>query len=170
MRAHRAFGWGVQGLEGQRTPAILFVCMGNICRSPTVEAVARAEFARTGLDAVVASAGTEDYHVGQGADRRAIAFAKAHGYELSAHRARQVRRTDFDTYDLVLAMDRRNLEDLARFVPERAARGPLLFLGDEEVPDPYYGGDADFLRVIELARTGVAALAARLRAGRPEER
>jgi protein-tyrosine phosphatase len=67
-------------------------------------------------------------------------------------------------------MDRRNLEDLARFVPERAARGPLLFLGDDEVPDPYYGGDADFLRVIELARTGVAALAARLRAGRPEER
>lgn len=164
MRAHRAFGWGIQGLEGQRKPAILFVCMGNICRSPTVEAVARAEFARSGLDAVVASAGTEDYHAGQGADRRAIALAKAHGYELAAHRARQVQRTDFDTYDLVLAMDRRNLEDLERFVPARASRVPLLFLGDAEVPDPYYGGDAEFLRVIELARMGVAALATRLRA------
>lgn len=156
-------------MKGHHKPAILFVCMGNICRSPTVEAVARAEFARDGIDAFVASAGTEDYHVGQGADRRTIAFAETHGYALAAHRARQVRSGDFEEFDLVLAMDRRNLRDLQRFRPPRGRATPALFLGDAEVPDPYYGGDADFLRVIELARSGVAALAARLRAARPED-
>ena len=156
-------------MKGQRQPAILFVCMGNICRSPTVEAVARAEFARVGLDARVASAGTEGYHVGERADRRAIAFAESHGYALSAHRARQVRPDDFEAFDLVLAMDQRNLRDLQRFRTPRGATAPALFLGDAEVPDPYYGGDADFLRVIDLAREGVAALAERLRSEQPEE-
>jgi protein-tyrosine phosphatase len=155
-------------MKSYRKPAILFVCMGNICRSPTVEALARVEFARGGLDVLVASAGTEDYHVGQPADRRAIAFAEAHGYPLSAHRARQVRADDFEAFDLVLAMDNRNLHDLRRFRPPRGATEPTLFLGDAEVPDPYYGGDPDFLRVIELARVGVAALSARLRAEQPE--
>lgn len=156
-------------MRGQRPPAILFVCMGNICRSPTVEAVARAEFARIGLDARVASAGTEDYHVGQPADRRSIEMAQAHGYALAAHRARQVRAADFDDFDFVLAMDRRNLRDLQRMRIPRAGVVPSLFLGDAEVPDPYYGGEADFLRVIELARDGVAALARRLRTETVEE-
>jgi len=155
-------------MKGHPPPAILFVCMGNICRSPTVEAVARAEFARSGFDARVASAGTEDYHVGEPADRRAIAFAQAHGYELDAHRARQVRADDFDAFDLVLAMDQRNLRDLQRFRTARDRTAPALFLGDAEVPDPYYGGDADFLRVIDLAREGVAAIVRRLRSEQPE--
>jgi protein-tyrosine phosphatase len=156
-------------MNGQHRPAILFVCMGNICRSPTVEAVARTEFARSGLDAFVASAGTEAYHVGEGADRRSIAFAQAHGYALDAHRARQVRAEDFEEFDLVLAMDRRNLRDLQRFRTPRARTTPALFLGDAEVPDPYYGGDEGFLRVIELARSGVAALAGRMHPRRPED-
>lgn len=156
-------------MKGHRPPAILFVCMGNICRSPTVEAVARAEFVRSGFEALVASAGTEDYHVGERADRRAIAFAEAHGYALAGHRARQLRPDDFEAFDLVLAMDQRNLRDLQRFRTPRGTTTPALFLGDAEVPDPYYGGDADFLRVIALAREGVAALAERLRSEQPEE-
>lgn len=142
--------------------------MGNICRSPMVEAVARVELARAGVAARVASAGTESYHVGDRADARAIEVAEAHGYPLARHRARQVVREDFERYDHVLVMDRVNLRALARL---QAAQGaPRLFLEQagldvDEVPDPYYGQRADFERVLELARAGVAALAAQLRAG-----
>lgn len=142
-------------------PSFLFVCLGNICRSPTIEAVARAEFARAGLDVEVASAGTADYHIGRGADPRSIAFGKRHGYDLSAHRARQVRREDFEAFDHVLAMDCDNLSALRALAP--AGREPALFLGDAEVPDPYYGGDDGFEEVVALAREGVAAWITRLR-------
>lgn len=140
---------------------LLFVCLGNICRSPTVEAVARTEFARAGLGIDVASAGTAGYHAGHGADPRSIRFAAAHGYDLSRHRARQLRREDFAAFDHVLAMDRANLRDLRAIAPSGAT--PALFLGDAELPDPYYGGDEDFEQVIALARSGVAAWIARLR-------
>lgn len=140
---------------------ILFVCLGNICRSPTVEAVARAEFERAGLAVEVASAGTAGYHAGHGADPRSVRFAAAHGYDLSRHRARQLRRDDFVAFDHVLAMDRDNLRELRRVAPPGAT--PELFLGDAEVPDPYYGGDAGFEEVIALARSGIAAWIARLR-------
>lgn len=139
----------------------LFVCLGNICRSPTVEAVARTEFARAGLGIDVASAGTAGYHAGHGADPRSIRFAAAHGYDLSRHRARPLRREDFAAFDHVLAMDRTNLRDLRAIAPPGAT--PALFLGDAELPDPYYGGDEDFEQVIALARSGVAAWIARLR-------
>lgn len=144
-------------------PRLLFVCMGNICRSPTVEAVARTEFALAGIDAEVDSAGTEDYHVGEPPDPRSIRAAAAHGYDLAALRARQVQPADFDRFDFVLAMDRVNLRALQRF--RRSAQGiePALFLGDEELPDPYYGKAADFERVIQLAREGVGSLVRRLR-------
>ncbi len=140
---------------------LCFVCLGNICRSPTVEAVARTEFARAGLDVVVASAGTAGYHIGRTADARSIAFAARHGYDLSAHRARQFRRADFAAFDHVLAMDRDNLAALRELAP--AGHAPSLFLGDAEVPDPYYGGGDGFEQVIELAREGVSAWIARLR-------
>jgi protein-tyrosine phosphatase len=143
---------------------ILFVCMGNICRSPIVEAVARAEFARAGIEAEVASAGTEAYHVGGRADARAIRIAQEHGYALAAHRARQVCRGDFTAFDHLLAMDRTNLRALQRLRLADEGCTPVLFLGDDEVPDPYYGADADFVHVVALARSGVAALAQRLRA------
>ncbi len=149
-------------MEPKKNERILFVCMGNICRSPIVEGVARVEFERAGIRVDVASAGTESYHVGAPADRRAIAAAHAQGYPLEAHRARQVRAADFADFDRVLAMDRRNLEDLRRFRPRAAGVVPALLLDPDEVPDPYYGSDADFQRVIELARRGVAALIARL--------
>jgi len=145
--------------------SFLFVCMGNICRSPTVEAVARAEFARHGIAAVVESAATEDYHIGQGADARSIAVAAAHGYSLAGHRARQVCPGDFGRFGYVLAMDRGNLHALQRFRPPTGGVEPALFLGADELPDPYYGGAADFERVVELAREGVAAWIERLRVG-----
>lgn len=148
---------------------ILFVCLGNICRSPTVEAVARVELARTGLAASVASAGTEDYHVGASADRRAIAVAEAAGYPMAAHRARQIDAADFDDYDHVLAMDAANLRALERVCPAASRdRVALLlpfagFTARSDVPDPYYGSQRDFEQVLSLAREGVAALAERLR-------
>lgn len=147
---------------------ILFFCMGNICRSPVVAAVARARFARAGLSAHVDSAGTENYHIGEPADARAIASARAAGYDISAHRARQLAPLDFGAFDWLLAMDRVNLraararcgaeysEKLGLFLP-RAGVADL-----DEVPDPYYGGHADFQRVIELAERGADGLIAML--------
>ena len=155
---------------------ILFVCMGNICRSPMVETVARVELARAGIAAEVASAGTENYHVGEGADPRAIEMAQAHGYPLAQHRVRQVRAADFDDFDLVLAMDRVNLRALERHRPRADARAAALFLTHvgfdeiDEVPDPYYGSRRDFERVLDLARRGSALLIERLSASRTEAR
>lgn len=150
-------------MSARKPPSFLFVCMGNICRSPTVEAVARVEFARAGFAVEVASAGTEGYHVGDAADPRSIAIAEGYGYPLARHRARQVVRADFERYDYVLAMDRVNLRALERVRPDSGGVTPLLFLGDAEVPDPYYGSHADFERVVALARSGVDAWIERLR-------
>ena len=149
---------------------LLFVCMGNICRSPVAEYVVRSEFVRCGIDIVVASAGTGPWHIGKSADARTLASAAASGYDLSAHRARQLQRTDFDRYDLVLAMDRQNLQTiLSRCPAERAGRVALFLpfagvVAPDEVPDPYYGVAEDFERVIELARAGAQGLARKLAA------
>jgi len=146
----------------------LMVCAGNICRSPVAEYVVRAELARAGMDIAVASAGTGPWHVGKPADARAQASAAGHGYDLSAHRARQVQREDFARYDLVLAMDQHNLDELLARCPQQYTSRLALFLpftgivGPREVPDPYYGGPADFERVIELAVQGAQALRERL--------
>jgi protein-tyrosine phosphatase len=150
---------------------VLFVCMGNICRSPIVESVARIEFARAGMDVQVASAGTENYHVGQPADRRAIRIAESHDYPLAEHRARQVRMQDFTSFDHLLVMDRVNLDALQSMFSDTTGAHRALFLAaaglnDAEVPDPYYGTHADFERVVELARSGVAGLIGQWRAQR----
>ena len=148
---------------------ILFVCMGNICRSPVIEIVARQQLRRAGLAVEVASAGTEDYHVGGSADRRSIASARAAGYDLAAHRARQVCAADFEAFDHVLAMDQVNLRALRSLCPAVHAQKLELFLRHaqvappDEVPDPYYGAAADFRKVIELAEAGAQGLIARLR-------
>lgn len=150
---------------------VLCVCLGNICRSPTAEGVLR-ELARREapqLVTAVDSAGTAGYHVGDPPDPRTVAAARQRGYDLSTLRARQVSRRDFTEYDLILAMDRANLAALQRAAPG-AAQGRLgLFLqfaagreGDE-VPDPYYGGHADFERVLDLVEQGARALLAHLR-------
>jgi protein-tyrosine phosphatase len=148
---------------------ILFFCMGNICRSPVVEAVARARFTQAQLRVEVASAGTESYHIGERADPRAIASARASGYDLAAHRARQLQSRDFTDFDWLLAMDRVNLRAALARCPQADHAKLELFLphagvpGEIEVPDPYYGGSADFHRVIELAEAGADGLIARLR-------
>ena len=147
---------------------ILFVCLGNICRSPTAEAVARAEFARAGLDVEVDSAGTAGYHVGEPPDPRSIAAGAAHGYDLAPLRARKIVADDFRRFDRVLAMDRDNLRDLRALRPHDGVE-PALFLDGGDVPDPYYGGADDFARVVMLAREGVAALVDELR-GRSRRR
>jgi len=147
-----------EGMENETTLGVLFVCLGNICRSPTAEGVFRHAVARAGLGARIRvdSAGTGDWHIGRPPDRRAIAAARERGYDLSDLRARQVRRSDFTRFDWVLAMDRTNLVALHTLRPA-GYRGHLgLFLelapalGVVEVPDPYFGGHLDFVRMLDL--------------------
>lgn len=150
---------------------ILFVCLGNICRSPTAEAVVRALAARelpeVGLE--VDSAGTAAYHVGEPPDPRMQAAAARRGYELKALRARVVEPRDFERFDLILAMDRENLEVLHRRAPEQARERVRLFLEfspdsePREVPDPYYGGANGFEEVLDLVEAAARGLLGYLR-------
>lgn len=149
---------------------ILFVCLGNICRSPLVEQVAREAFAQVHLDVAVASCGTGDWHAGQGADPRMVAAARAAGHDLSAHRARQLRARDYDDFDWLLAMDRDNLGQLRKLAasPAQIARTALFLewtgaAPPQAFPDPWYGGEADFAAAVKLAERGVAGLVERLR-------
>ena len=151
--------------------SILFVCLGNICRSPLVEAVARQHLAGAGFDIEVASCGTGGWHVGKGADPRMCKAAAAAGYPLDAHRARQFSAADFERYDLLLAMDRDNLRDIRRVAPTDAVERTALFLewagvaSLPEFPDPYFGEQVGFTDSVALAEQGVAGLIERLRAG-----
>ena len=130
--------------------AILFVCLGNICRSPLAEAAFRAEAARLGLDAEVDSAGTGGWHAGEPPDRRAIGAAGRNGVDIAHLRARKVTRADFERFDLIVALDEENLAGLEAVRPARS-RAKLSLLLDhapgragEAVADPYYGGDSHF--------------------------
>jgi len=157
----------------QPPAGVLFVCLGNICRSPTAEYVARAEFERLGLQVPVASRGLGNWHVGQGADPRAVAAARAQGYGLSPQRARPFHEGGCGRFATVLAVDRATLAELRRRVPDDM-RPPERFLvaaglatprsgEDGDVPDPYAGTLDDFDAVLELIRRGVDALGERLR-------
>jgi len=136
---------------------VLFVCLGNICRSPTAEGVFRHKVREAGLEGRIGidSAGTGDWHVGKAPDARTCVAALRRGYDLSSLRARQVTVADFSRYDLILAMDHANLRDLKHL---HAAGGKAeldLFLrrydgAVDEVPDPYYGGEDGFEQVLDL--------------------
>ncbi len=149
---------------------VLFVCLGNICRSPTAEGVFLAAVAGAGLEARIAvdSAGTGDWHVGRPPDVRAIAAARERGYDLAGLRGRQVSRSDFAQFDWILAMDRANLGALEALRPPEYAGHLGLFLelapelGLAEVPDPYYGGPRDFVRMLDLVERASGALLLRL--------
>lgn len=157
---------------------VLFVCTGNICRSPTAEGVFRTLVGQAGLSESIRceSAGTHDYHVGDPPDLRALQAAKKRGYDLSAQRARRIAPEDFRNFDLVLVMDHENLNalSLARLRPKDATAEAQLFLehiqvqaadGSFEVADPYYGNQQSFevmLDLIEIAaRKLIASLAAK---------
>ncbi len=136
---------------------VLFVCLGNICRSPTAEGVLRHQLQAAGLagQVHVASAGTGDWHVGKAPDSRTCKAALARGYDLSAQRAQQVKAAHFAEYDLILAMDESNLGHLRALRPHTAAGELDLFLRRygaalDEVPDPYYGGADGFEQVLDL--------------------
>jgi len=149
---------------------LLFVCLGNICRSPILEAVARERFARAGVDWQVASCGTGGWHAGDGADARAVQAGHARGYALHTHRARQLRASDYTEFDFLLAADESNLRDLRTRAPAQSERLVLTlpFSGIDtprEVPDPYYGGARDFQHVVDLAERIADGLLLRLGSG-----
>jgi protein-tyrosine phosphatase len=145
---------------------ILFVCLGNICRSPTVEGVARHIAAREApqLGLTFDSAGTAGYHVGDAPDPRSQRHARARGYDISGLRARQLTIEDFHRFDLLLAMDEENLADMRLLAPRGREEHTRLFLsylpngGQLAVPDPYYGAAAGFEAVLDLAEHGSRAL------------
>ena len=150
---------------------ILFVCLGNICRSPTAAGVVRTLAAREApeLSIEVDSAGTAAYHVGEPPDPRTRQAAARRGYDLSALRARIVEPADFERFDLIVAMDRENLRVLRQRAPPAAHERLRLLLefapeaGPEDVPDPYYGGPNGFEEVLDLIEAAARGLLAHLR-------
>jgi protein-tyrosine phosphatase len=154
------------------TISVLFVCLGNICRSPLAEAALRAEAARLGLDVRVDSAGTGNWHVGRPPDPRAQAAAARNGIDIGHFRARQVRPEDFDAFDHIVALDGDNLRDLERMKPA-GSKALLSLLLDhvqgregQAVADPYYGRDSHFDEAWADVAAGARALAERIAAER----
>jgi len=152
--------------------SVLFVCLGNICRSPLAEAAFRAEAERLKLDVVVDSAGTGGWHAGDPPDPRAQATADAHGIDISAYRGRQVKAEDFRRFTHIVAMDTDNLANLRRLAPEDAIAQLSLMLDHagrpgQSVADPYYGDDAGFEITWSDVSAGAAGLARMLQARRP---
>lgn len=152
-RLSRTLGDGQ--LNTNEINSILFVCMGNICRSPTAEAVFRGKMKQQGMKLKLDSAGTLGYHKGAKPDPRSMKAGQARGYDFSGIRARPVSQKDYASFDLILAMDSNNLEDMLAECPDQYQEKLKLFLefGNseyDEVPDPYYGGSRGFQLVLEL--------------------
>jgi protein-tyrosine phosphatase len=154
------------------TPSVLFVCLGNICRSPLAEAAFRIEADRIGLDVSIDSAGTAEWHVGRPPDPRAVAAARRQGADISRLRARQVAAIDFRRFDRIVALDENNLAALRALRPADAKAHLSLLLDHvpgregEAVADPYYGEDAHFDITWRDVAEGAAGLARRIAAER----
>ena len=150
-------------------PSVLFVCLGNICRSPLAEAALRAEAERLRMELVVDSAGTGDWHVGEPPDPRAQAVARRNGVDISGYRGRQVTTADFRRFTHVVALDRENLANLHRLAPSDATAELSLLLDHvpgregEPVADPYFGEEAGFDATWAEVTAGARALAEKLR-------
>ncbi len=162
-------------LKNNEKLSVLFVCMGNICRSPTAQGVFEHLVEQHALSGrlIIDSAGTHAYHVGNPPDPRAQTAALRRGIDLSGQRARRVTPEDFFNFHFILAMDRDNLADLREIEPEGHGSRLSLFLeyapglGYSEVPDPYYGGDSGFERVLDLIQAASEGLLSRLRRDHP---
>lgn len=151
---------------------VLFVCLGNICRSPVAEGVFRHQVMTAELEAQIeiASAGTGGWHVGEPPDARMCAASRARGVDIAKQKARQLKAADLSSFDLILAMDRENLANARRLVaPGQSADHLQLFRdfdpepGDRQVPDPYYGGPAGFEEVLDIVERTSEALLRHLR-------
>ena len=148
--------------------SILFVCMGNICRSPTAEAVFRHKAQEQGLTLKIDSAGTQGFHKNAKPDVRSVAAGSARGYDFDGIRARRIAASDFETFDLIVAMDESNLSDLRDMCPMDMQHKIQLFMSfcdssDSEVPDPYYGGAKGFDYVLDLVEQAAEGLIANMR-------
>lgn len=148
---------------------ILFVCLGNICRSPLGEGILRSLAAERGLGARIeaASAGTGGWHQGEAPDPRSIEVGLRNGVDISGQRARKIRLADFNEFDMIFAMDRSNLRDLVKLAPHDSTADIHLFMdfvsGERrDVPDPYYGDDGDFEQVYRMLWAGCDRLVANL--------
>jgi len=151
--------------------SILFVCLGNICRSPTAEGLMVNHLASAGLAERIRvdSAGIGGWHTGEPPDRRAIAAARKRGVDLTSLRARQVRKSDFSDFDLIVGMDRQNVDDLRRLAPKQSTARIGLWMTEalgrpDEVPDPYYENDRAFDAVFDLCDRAARAFLEKLRA------
>jgi len=161
------------GMNGGMTKkiSVIFICMGNICRSPTAEAVFRHYVESAGMSEhiLIDSAGTHDYHIGDKPDARAQRAAQQRGYDMSNLRGRQVGESDFRSFDYVLAMDMANLSILQRITPPDSDTRARLFLeyarhhSEREVPDPYYGGEDGFERVLDMVEDAAQGLLEEIR-------
>ena len=153
-------------LTPTQVTSVIFICMGNICRSPTAEAVLRRELTSAGCADVVLgdSAGTHAYHIGNPPDARSTKTAALRGYQMEALRARQAVREDIEHFDYVLAMDHENLRLIQALAPAHLRDKPRLLMsfapdyGIDEVPDPYYGGDQGFEQVLDMIEAACAGL------------
>ncbi|MGM0767363.1 MAG: low molecular weight protein-tyrosine-phosphatase [Pseudomonadota bacterium] len=149
---------------------VLFVCLGNICRSPSAEGVFRQAVCNAGLetDIHIDSCGTGAWHVGKAPDERAQDKARQRGIDISHLRARQFRASDLERFDFILVMDRQNLADIRDIWRQNGGTEPELFLaygngGQDEVPDPYYGGDEGFESVLDMIENASAGLLTTIR-------
>lgn len=147
---------------------VLFVCLGNICRSPTAEAVLRALATSNNVDLDIDSAGTAAYHIGKSPDERSMAAAAKRDIDMQGLKARQVSKQDFYDFDYVFAMDKSNYEDLSDLQPADGKAELVLFLDEygskerDEVPDPYYGGDLGFEWVLDLLESACSDFLTRI--------
>ncbi len=155
-------------MKNKEIPSVLLVCMGNICRSPTAEAVLRAKAVKAGVEVEIDSAGTIGYHEGKRPDSRSRAAGEARGYSFEGIRARQIAVGDFDKFDLILVADRQNLSDLTAICPAEHLSKLSLLLAfadaeEDEVPDPYYGGEEGFEYVLDLIEAAADRVVAGLK-------